>query len=36
MQRMTDPVRVLAEGSDHELDDCAGDTLRQSSELSLR
>jgi hypothetical protein len=32
---MSDSAGALAERSDHELDDCGGDTLGETGELSL-
>ena len=35
LQRVPDPPGVLGQRPDHELDDCAGDTLGQAGELSI-
>ena len=36
LEGTSDPVGVLAEGSDQELDDCSGHAIRESRELSFR
>jgi len=36
LEGMSDPVGVLAERSDQELDDCSGHAIRESRELSFR
>ena len=36
LEWMSDPVGVLAEGSDQELNDCSGHTIRESREPTFR
>lgn len=36
LEGMSDPLGVLAERSDQELDDCSGHAIRESRELSFR